>query len=400
MANRLRTLLTLLGIVIGITSVIALTSILGGLQSLVVGELQSLGDRLLLIRPGTPQSAGKGTTAGHTPVLTLQDAFGLAGLPSVAAVAPSLSLGGAQLSVGSRVWMTQVTAVNESFAVVRHVRMGTGTWITRQQDQVQAPVIVLGSDVAKQLFQYRDPMGKVVHLILRDGTNLPLRVTGVEQVKKGLVNSNNDEAFVPLSTLLARIGQRTPEGQQIVSDIDMQATSDASIDQAKREATNLLLRHHRVTAEDFTIDDVRSFLQGLDTFARGLSIIVGIVAGISLVVGGIGVMNIMLVSVTERTREIGIRRAVGARRHDVLMQFLTESVVVSVLGGIIGLTLGALVVFCVSLIDVQGQHLPPTVGVGATVLAVSVSAFIGIAFGSYPAIRASRLKPIEALRYE
>ncbi len=141
-------------------------------------------------------------------------------------------------------------------------------------------------------------------------------------------------------------------------------------------------------------------LQGLDTFARGLSIVVGIVAGISLVVGGIGVMNIMLVSVTERTREIGIRRAVGARRHDVMVQFLTESVVVSVLGGVIGLTLGAVLMFLVSLIDVQGQHLPPTVGVGATILAVGVSAFIGIAFGSYPAVRASRLKPIEALRYE
>src|SRR6266851_3108328 len=265
MANRLRTLLTLLGIVIGIRSVIALTSILGGLQSLVVGELQSLGDRLLLIRPGTPQSAGKGNTAGHIPVLTVQDAQGLAGLVSVAAVAPSLQLGDARLTVGSRVWNTRVTAVNESLSVVRHVRMGTGTWITRQQDQVQAPVIVLGSDVVKQLFQYRDPMGKVVRLVLRDGTNLPLRVTGVEQVKKGLVDSNNDEAFVPLSTLLARIGQRTPEGQLIVSDIDIQATSDASIDQAKREATNLLLRHHRVTAEDFTIADVRKFLEGLDT---------------------------------------------------------------------------------------------------------------------------------------
>jgi putative ABC transport system permease protein len=260
---------------------------------------------------------------------------------------------------------------------------------------------VLGAGVAQQLFGEEDPVGQTVRVSTfgRSGTNV--RVIGVMEEKGGSIQNLDDQAFMPLTTVSTRLlPARTAQAAEMVNSISVQIASEELVDPTIQDIAELLRRRHRVAQDDFVISSQKDFLSAVGQITGMFTAFLGAIAGISLVVGGIGIMNIMLVSVTERTREIGIRKAVGARRKDILSQFLIEAIVVSLSGGILGIVIGAGISRLVSQIEMNGQRIPSIVAPEAVMLAFSVSAAVGLFFGIYPAMRASRLNPIDALRYE
>jgi putative ABC transport system permease protein len=406
-ANKLRTTLTMLGIIIGVAAVIALMSIGRGAQAQVTSQIQSLGTNLLFIRPGsTRDQGGVRSAAGQAPTLTLEDADAIAALPNVVATAPEVGtvvqiLGNGQNS------STRVTGATEAYAAVRNTNVAQGEWISRQQVDSRSLVVVLGDSVAREIFPDTDPVGQTVRMSVGGRTGTNFRVIGVTEPKgaSGFGNQD-DQVYVPISTVMARLfAQRTARGAPNVSTVNVQVASEAVMDDTVESIGELLRTRHRVTQDDFTIQSQQDFLNTFNQIAGTFTLLLGAIAGISLVVGGIGIMNIMLVSVTERTREIGIRKAVGARRRDILTQFLVEAVVVSVLGGAIGIGIGGGLAALISQIQVPGNggatsNLQTQVGLDSVLLAFCVSAAVGLFFGIYPATRASRLNPIEALRYE
>jgi putative ABC transport system permease protein len=283
-----------------------------------------------------------------------------------------------------------------------------GDWISSAQVAARSSVVVLGDSVARSLFADDDPIGQTVRMSVGGRTGTNFRVIGVAQAKgaSGFGNTD-DQVFVPISTVMARLfAQRTARGAPNVSTINVQVANESAMEDTVAQVGDVLRARHRVAQDDFTIQSQQDFLTTFNQIAGTFTVLLGAIAGISLVVGGIGIMNIMLVSVTERTREIGIRKAVGARRRDILTQFLVEAVVVSVLGGVLGIALGSGLSLAISLIQVPStgggapSSLQTQVGLDSVVLAFLVSATVGLFFGIYPATRASRLNPIEALRYE
>jgi putative ABC transport system permease protein len=405
-ANKLRTTLTLLGIVIGVAAVIALMSIGRGAQAQVTAQIQSLGTNLLFIRPGSTTSGGVRTGAGQAPTLTLDDADAIATLPSVVATAPEIN-GNGQLLASGQNWGTRIIGVTADYANVRNTAVADGDWIQQQQVDGRSTVVVLGATVAQQLFGDMDPVGQTVRISVNSRTGSNFRVVGVTAPKGGSgLGSADDQVFVPITTLQARLfAQRTARGASNVNTINVQVADEKQIDQTVTEIGDLLRERHKVVQDDFTIQSQEDQLQTFSQITGTFTLLLGAIAGISLVVGGIGIMNIMLVSVTERTREIGIRKAVGARRRDILAQFLVESLVVGVLGGGIGIALGAGLAQLISLVKIPGSggatsSLQTQVAPDAVLLAFTVSAAIGLFFGLYPATRAARLHPIQALRYE
>jgi putative ABC transport system permease protein len=407
-ANKLRTTLTMLGIIIGVSAVIALMSIGRGAQAQVTSQIQSLGTNLLFIRPGsTRDQGGVRSTQGSAPTLTLDDADAIAALPNVVATAPELGTFAQMLANGQNT-NSRVTGVTEDYATVRNTPVAEGDWINRTQLDGHSSVVVLGDAVAKQLFPDSDPMGQTVRLSVGGRTGTNFRVIGVAEAKGGTGLGNaDDQVFVPITTVMARLfAQRTARGAPNVSTINVQVVSESAMDETVNEIGELLRTRHKVAQDDFTVQSQQDFLNTFNQIAGTFTLLLGAIAGISLVVGGIGIMNIMLVSVTERTREIGIRKAVGARRRDILTQFLVEAIVVSVLGGAIGIALGTGFAALISQLQVPGgagggtSQLQTQVGLDSVMLAFCVSAAVGLFFGIYPATRASRLNPIEALRYE
>ena len=394
-ANKLRTGLALLGIVIGVAAVIGAMAVGRGAQEAITSRIQSLGTNLLFVRPEAP-----GQAQGFASTLTLDDAYALldpVSAPSVAAVAPELSTSG-QIVAGRENTFAQVIGVTPEYQFVRSNSVGSGQFISAAHVGNISEVAVLGSQVAEDLFGFRDPVGQNVRINRRQ-----FAVVGVLESQGGSVLGNLDnQVLVPITTAYYRLAsQRTTQGSITVQAVNVQVESADIMDDAIQQIATVLRLRHRVTGEDdFTVTNQQEIIETLEETQETFVILLGAIAGISLLVGGIGIMNIMLVSVTERTREIGIRKAVGAKRRDILYQFVSEATLLSFGGGVAGAVLGVTLSRLLDGRNLGGRTFDTAVSGDITVLALAVAAAIGLFFGIYPAVRASRLHPIEALRYE
>jgi putative ABC transport system permease protein len=395
LANRLRALLTILGIVIGVGAVIAMLSLGSGVQETVTGQISGIGSNLLFVIPGNRTEEVR-----NAKPLTLQDANALRDVfaaPSVAIVAPVLQTGIDAIANGNDINTTLVGATPD-YALARSLELVEGEFFTDEQQLGRASVVVIGPETAEKLFDRRE--GVVGETIRLDGQ--PFRVVGLlESRGGGAMGSEDDVAIVPLSSAQSRFTRRKNQDQ--VDLIYVQAVSAELVSQASEEVSQILRSRHRIMfgVDDFTVFSQEDFVDMANMITNVLTIFLGGVAGISLLVGGIGIMNIMLVSVTERTREIGLRKALGAKKLDILVQFLAESALLSMLGGIIGIGLGWLLSMLVGRIaEANGVDLVPIIGLDSILLATLFSAAVGIFFGIYPANRAASLEPVEALRHD
>ena len=401
-ANRLRAGLALLGIVIGVSSVVTLMSIGRGIQAEIASSIESLGTDLLLIRSGGGTRGGpRGSLSPQQP-LTLADAEALTDpelAPSVRAAAAELRTSG-QVVAGRSNTFAEIFGVTSDYLSVRELSMQSGIFIAPTHVANRDEVVVLGSTIAETLFGLRDPVGQSVRINARRFT-----VVGVleSQGESFFFEWFDNQVLAPLTTVYYRLdSQRTRGGEIAVEQIYAQAESSDIVDAAVREIRMALRLRHRITGEDdFTVTSQRQAIEALADATNAFVIFLGSIAGISLLVGGIGIMNIMLVSVTERTREIGIRKAMGAKRRDILLQFVFEAVLLTVGGGVLGILLGLGISKLVSGVSLgEGATLQTVVSGDVVALAIGVSAAIGLFFGIYPASRASRLHPIDALRTE
>ncbi|WP_322798220.1 ABC transporter permease [Thermoflexus sp.] len=398
-ANKMRSALTMLGVIIGVASVIALMSIGRGTQVAIRSQIERIGTNLIFVTPGAVRVGGVAQAPGSSSTLTYEDAQALKDLPGVAAVAPIFQTG-AQIVYQRNNLRIQVYGVTPEFFTVRNLQMASGDSLSQAQVETGMAVTVLGANVAAQLFPEGDPVGQFVRL-----NNIPFRVVGVLAPVGGTgFGSLDNQVFVPLSAAtqrLARGGQF--RGSEVVSQIMVQADRAAQISTVMETIRAALRERHRLLDgddDDFNLISQQDLIQTSTQITGTLTLFLGAIAAISLIVGGIGIMNIMLVSVTERTREIGLRKAVGARRWDILMQFLSEAVTLSGLGGLIGVGIGIGASRLISGISVGTGTLRPVVQGDVIALALLFAVAVGVFFGIYPAIRAAALNPIEALRYE
>jgi putative ABC transport system permease protein len=397
--NKMRSALTMLGIIIGVGAVIAMVSIGEGVRAQVNEQIQSMGSNLLQIQPGNNQS-GRGNTwggvsqgAGSGNTLTDDDMTAIEReIPNVAAATPMVRAN-SQLIFGNQNWQVQVQGSNEKFPDIRSWTVEQGEFFNEADVRSAARVIVLGKTVADKLFAGVSPIGEMIRV-----RNLPFRVVGVLAVKGQSPNGQDqdDTAVAPYTAIQRKLlGQTIPSINQGM--IKAHNPQGAAI--AERQIKELLRQRHRIPqgeSEDFTIRNMSEFAQTQEQVLMLLTILLGSIAGISLVVGGIGIMNIMLVSVTERTREIGIRMAVGARPSYIRLQFLTESLVLSLMGGVIGIVIGGGGAALISAL----ANLPTLVSPLSVVVSFGFATVIGLFFGYYPAHKAAAMDPIEALRYE
>jgi putative ABC transport system permease protein len=402
--NKMRSGLTVLGIVIGVAAVIAMLAVGNGAQASITGSISSIGTNLLFVFRGNSDSAqgpgARSRSGNNDRPLTLADAAAIAdpfAAPSVESVAPVIQ-GNGTLSFGGEKSTTTITGVTPDYSTVRNLELAEGEFINQEHILGRMSVVILGPDAADAIFGRHD--GVVGETIRIEGQ--PFRVIGVLVSKGGgAFGSEDGNAYIPFTTAQARLFKRSSLDE--IDVIYVQATTAESVPQAAEEISNILRQRHRtpIGADDFTVFTQQDFLKTFSTITGVLTIFLGGIAGISLLVGGIGIMNIMLVSVTERTREIGLRKALGARKRDILLQFLTESSLLSLIGGIIGILFGWLIAFAVGQVaTATGNNFVPIVGTDAIVLSTSFSAVIGLFFGIYPASRAASLEPVEALRYE
>ena len=401
-ANKLRAGLTLLGIVIGVAAVISLMAIGRGAQQAITANIEALGTNLLFVRPGSSTESGVGGGLGSAATLTLNDAYALVDpifAPSVTAVAPQLSTR-AQVVAGNENTQTQVIGVTPEYQSVRNFSVASGEFLTAGQVLHRSEVAVLGSRVAETLFGFRDPVDQTLRINGRR-----FSVVGVlESQGGGFLGIFDDQILVPITTAYYRLAsQRTPQGEINVETISVEVADGDSMDDALQEVTTVLRLRHRITTEDdFTLSSQRETIETLEEATETFVVFLGAIASISLLVGGIGIMNIMLVSVTERTREIGIRKAMGAKRRDIMFQFVSEATLLSLGGGGAGVLLGLILSRLLNGRDLTGggNAFQTTFSGDIAILALVVSAGIGLFFGIYPALRAARLHPIDALRYE
>lgn len=386
-ANRLRSLLTVLGIIIGNASVIAMVGVGQGAQRYTTEQLQSLGTNLLFVFGGSGDA--RRSTSQNT--LVLADAEAIESqVPSVKEVAPQIS-SQTLVSYGSNAKRTSVTGTTPSFVSVRNFPVGSGSFFTLPDVERNARVTVLGAQLAEELFGTRSPIGEDVRI-----NNISFQVIGVMTAKGASSGNNQDEnAFIPLTTASSLlVGKTSPYGIA-VNFIAVSAQDENSVDIAEYQVTNLLRMRHKITGDDdFTVRNQKDTLQTANNVTGALTILLGATAGISLFVGGIGIMNIMLASVTERTSEIGLRKALGATQSDILQQFLIEAMILSLVGGIIGTVLGGGTIILVGIYT----PLKAEISLSAIALAIGVSGGIGLFFGVIPARQAARLDPIVALR--
>ncbi len=393
--NRLRSGLTMLGILIGVAAVVLLVAVGNGASRAVQNSIQSLGSNLLIVFPGAVQAGGvqQGFASGAT--LSMQDVQALNDkqtVPDVKTAIPVVNARG-QLTLGSQNWNTGLTGTTEDFPEVRNYALASGQFFTVGDVRAESRVAVIGQTVVDNLFGTTDPIGQSIK-INRQG----FRVVGVFQSKGASGFTNQDDLVaVPITSAWGYLlGGRNRNVQQIY----VEARNTEAIRDAQAEITQVLLERHHISdpaAADFRILNQADILSTASQVTGTLTVLLGAIAAISLVVGGIGIMNIMLVTVTERTREIGIRKAVGARRRDILLQFLIESMFLSAVGGVLGIAIGGL---AAALVPRLASSLQPVVSLPSVILAFGVSVSIGLFFGIYPANRAARLNPIEALRYE
>jgi len=393
-ANNLRAGLTILGIVIGVAAVIAMVSVGRGAQATITESINGIGTNLIFVFRG-------GSDEVRNPkAITLGDAEAIADpfqAPSVVAVAPVIQDNG-KVTFGRESTTTSITGVTPDYASVRKYSVTEGEFINEEELLGQASVVLLGPDVADKLFGRRE--GLVGEIVRIEGQ--PFRVTGVLNPKGGSGFSNADnQVMVPFSTAQARLIHHNTADQ--VDLLLVEALNAKAVPTASAEVAQILRARHRtaIGADDFTILTQQDFLSTASTITNVLTIFLGGVAAISLLVGGIGIMNIMLVSVTERTREIGLRKAVGAHKSDIMSQFLAESSVLSLLGGVIGIILGYSIAIAVAQIaKAYDAAISPSIGIDIILIATLFSTAVGLFFGIYPANRAANLEPVEALRYE
>ncbi|MER2513010.1 MAG: ABC transporter permease [Nitrosomonas ureae] len=391
--NRLRTGLTMLGMIIGVAAVVLMLSIGQGARTKINETIAAMGSNLLLVVPGAMSSGGFSFGSGSVRTLTINDAHAIAELASIRATAPVTS-GTVQLNYAAKNWSTLITGTTPEYFEVGNWTMESGTAFTESEVRSAARVVVLGSITAENLFGDEEPVGKTIRV-----TNRPFLVVGVLMAKgQSLTGRDQDDnVFVPIST-----SERQITGNQFPGSIRYMLVQGASADEmdiAEIEITQLLRQRHRIPSgkdNDFTVRNLTAIADVATDAAKIMSIVLGAIASVSLLVGGIGIMNIMLVSVTERTREIGIRMAIGANQRAILTQFLLEAMMICIMGGLIGLLIGIGGAWLVS----QVADMLIVITVGMIGLAFLFSSAVGIFFGFYPARKAASLKPVDALRYE
>jgi len=401
-ANKLRASLTLLGIVIGVSSVIAMMAVGRGAQVSVTSRISDLGTDLITVSPGSEALRfaffGGG---GNTDVLTFEDALALKDevfAPDVELVAPENSFSGTA-TVGSENTFVSGVGVTAEYLEARNLTIASGRNISNVDVENISLVAVLGSETSSTLFGQRNPIGSKIKISGRE-----LTVVGVLESQEGTIFNPDNSVLVPLTTAHYRInGGKGLTDSISVSSISVLASSEAAVDDARLDISTLLRLRHELAADDeddFQISTQQDTIETLEGTQGTFVILLGSIAGISLLVGGIGVMNIMLVSVTERTREIGIRRAVGAKRRDILLQFVTEAVLMTFGGGILGVLVGWAIAYFGNGSTVDGDIIETVIETHIALIALGVSVAVGLFFGIYPAVRAASLNPIEALRHE
>jgi putative ABC transport system permease protein len=394
--NRTRSALTMLGIIIGVAAVIAMVGVGAGATARIQEQIQSIGSNLIIVLPGSVSSNGVRLGSGGVATLTQDDAKAIAEeCPSVALTAPAVR-GGVQVVYGNNNWATTVQGVTPDYMTLRDYTMLSGQFFTTQDVDAAAKTAVLGETVATNLFGVSNPTGQVIII-----KNVPFTVAGV-LTPKGQSPTGQDQddvILLPISTATQKVLGANKANAKAVGSLMVQAMNPQSMDQAIQEMDALLRERHRILPgleDDFTIRNLTEVFAAQESSAQVMSILLGAIASVSLVVGGIGIMNIMLVSVTERTREIGLRLAVGAKRQAILLQFLVEAVTLSLLGGIIGIVVG----LTTSVLISHFAQWSTQVSLLSVLMSFLFSALVGVFFGYYPARKAAFLNPIEALRYE
>jgi putative ABC transport system permease protein len=393
-SNKVRSALTVLGIVIGVGAVIAMLAIGAGAQNTITGSISGIGTNLLFVMRGGSEDVRNPQPLTLGDAEAMRDPFAA---PSVIGVAPVLQ-GRAEITFAGEGDIVAAVGVTPEHESVRNVEIAEGEFVNEIHVLGRSAVVVLGPDVAETLFGRTESIvGESVRI-----EGQPFRVIGITIAKGGQGPTNEDnQIYIPMSTAQTRLFRRS--GSDHVDMILVQALNADAVTAAEEEISAILRNRHRtaIGEDDFTTFSQQSFLEVAETITNVFTIFLGGVAGISLLVGGIGIMNIMLVSVTERTREIGLRKAVGARKRDILLQFLTESALLSLFGGLIGIVLGwALSMLVGAIAAASNADINPVVGLDAVLMATIFSAAVGLFFGLYPAKRAADLEPVEALRYE
>ncbi len=389
-ANKMRSVLTMLGIIIGVAAVIALVSIGNGVKQDIQNSISSLGSNLLMVMPGAPRTPGVRPSPGSMKSLKVSDYQAINKLDGVKAASPYTANSYVTI-YQSKNWTTTVSGVSSNFQDVNNWTMAEGRFISSKNVENRERVAVVGQTVVKNLFAGEDPVGKEIRV-----KNIPFRVIGVLNSKgNGTMGNDQDDAiFIPYTTAMERV-----EGVDYLRMVYVVASDDNGIDRLQSDIENLLRVRHSIkdtNLDDFNIQNMKSIMETMEQTTGTLTLFLGAVAAISLVVGGIGIMNIMLVSVTERTREIGIRKALGATYFVIVTQFLIEAVVISLMGGLIGIALG---IGASKLIGLA-SGMSTVISVPTIVLSFAFSMAIGLVFGIYPARKAAKLNPIDALHYE
>ena len=389
-ANKLRSLLTMLGIIIGVAAVIALVSIGNGVKQDIEDSISSLGANLLVVLPGAPRTPGARSSQGSMKSLKISDYEAIAKLEGVKAASP-MTNGSYVVIYQNKNWTTSVAGVNSNFQDVNNWTMTSGRFFSDKNVQNRERVAVVGQTVVKNLFADEDPVGKEIRV-----KNIPFRVIGVLKSKGNgtMGNDQDDTVLIPYTTSMERV-----EGIDYLRRVYVVAKDDGGIDRLQADIENLLRVRHNIkdtNLDDFNIQNMKSIMETVAQTTGTFTLFLGAVAAISLVVGGIGIMNIMLVSVTERTREIGVRKALGATYSVIVTQFLIEAVVISLMGGFIGIAFGIGASKVIGMVS----GMSTIVSVPTIIMSFAFSMAIGLIFGIYPARKAAKLNPIDALHYE
>ena len=389
-ANKMRSILTMLGIIIGVAAVIALVSIGNGVKQDIQNSISSLGSNLLMVMPGAPRTPGVRPSAGSMKSLKVSDYEAISKLDGVKAASP-MTNGSYVVIYQNKNWTTSVSGVNANYLDVNNWTMKSGRFLSEKNVQNRERVAVVGKTVVKNLFGDEDPVGAEIRV-----KNFPFRIIGVLNSKGSgaMGNDQDDMVIIPYTTAMERV-----EGVDYLRMIYVVGKDENGIDRLQSDIENLLRVRHGIkdtNLDDFNIQNMNSIMETMEETTGTLTLFLGAVAAISLVVGGIGIMNIMLVSVTERTREIGVRKALGATYSVIVTQFLIEAVVISLMGGIIGIILG---IGSSKLIG-MASGMSTVISVPTIVMSFAFSMAIGLIFGIYPARKAAKLNPIDALHYE